>query len=463
MNSTILDKAKKILGKNLYEVDLNGKRYRRTVPSKEFYIHQWNWDSATHAMGLVHFDEERAFDELRSLVSGQWENGLIAQITFNPNERKYYPGPEFWGTEKFANGEIITSGITQPPLLAISTEYVLRQSKNNTNVEKFTNEIVTSIIKYHNNLHSTRDPENSGLLTVIHPWESGCDNSPRWDSMMQRIKLSEIPDEVKANVNQNRSDDKIGDTRHRPGLEDYYRYMYLVDLYSKWDWEYNKIVKESPFRVKGILFNSIWCKANESLANILDIIGKTQDAKKYYDWAKETRSALIKSWDEEIGQFTDYEILGNKFIPIKENTITTMLPFLAKAVTTKQIKILMDKLNDPNQYKSAYPIPTTALNSNKFELSRYWRGPTWPITNLFVIEGLTRYLESNKCRKYRNFLVNSTVKMIEKNGFFEYYDPTQGSARPDRPNSISSLGFGNFSWSAAIYVYLVNEYQTVIE
>ena len=104
-NNELLEKAKNVLLANLYEVELNGILYRRTVPSREFYVHQWNCDSATHAMGLVFVDEQRAFDELKSLVSGQWENGLIAQITFNPKETKYFPGPKFWGTEKFANGE----------------------------------------------------------------------------------------------------------------------------------------------------------------------------------------------------------------------------------------------------------------------------------------------------------------------------------------------------------------------
>ena len=79
-SQNLLEKAKKVLLGNLYEVELNGQLYRRTVPSKEFYVHQWNWDSATHAMGLVYFDEQRAFDELYSLVSGQWKNGLIARL-----------------------------------------------------------------------------------------------------------------------------------------------------------------------------------------------------------------------------------------------------------------------------------------------------------------------------------------------------------------------------------------------
>ena len=39
--------------------------------------------------------------------------------------------------------------------------------------------------------------------------------------------------------------------------------------------------------------------------------------------------------------------------------------------------------------------------------------------------------------------------MIVKNDFSEYYDPVKGSG----------LGFGNFSWSAAIFIYLFRKYK----
>ena len=47
--------------------------------------------------------------------------------------------------------------------------------------------------------------------------------------------------------------------------------------------------------------------------------------------------------------------------------------------------------------------------------------------------------------------------MIKENGFYEYYDPTSGTARPDKKET--ALGFGAFSWTAAVTLYLLNKYR----
>ena len=41
-----------------------------------------------------------------------------------------------------------------------------------------------------------RDPQNSGLVSILHPWESGYDNSPLWDEPMSKIK---VPKNLKYN------------------------------------------------------------------------------------------------------------------------------------------------------------------------------------------------------------------------------------------------------------------------
>lgn len=79
-----LQDATSILGGNLRTVRINGREYRSTVPSKDYYVHQWNWDAAKVAMGLVHIDPRLAHDELRALVSGQLPNGMIPHVIYNP-------------------------------------------------------------------------------------------------------------------------------------------------------------------------------------------------------------------------------------------------------------------------------------------------------------------------------------------------------------------------------------------
>ena len=53
-----------------------------SVPTARLYPFQWNWDSAFVAMGWATFDEARAWQEILSLLHGQWDDGMIPQILF---------------------------------------------------------------------------------------------------------------------------------------------------------------------------------------------------------------------------------------------------------------------------------------------------------------------------------------------------------------------------------------------
>ena len=67
------------------------------VPTARLYPFQWNWDSAFVAMGWATFDEARGWNEIESLLKGQWEDGLVPQIVFHAPSDDYFPGPEVWG------------------------------------------------------------------------------------------------------------------------------------------------------------------------------------------------------------------------------------------------------------------------------------------------------------------------------------------------------------------------------
>jgi glycogen debranching enzyme len=137
------------------------------------------------------------------------------------------------------------------------------------------------------------------------------------------------------------------------------------------------------------------------------------------------------------------------------------LPLFAGAVTDEQLPKVLARLSDPEQFWPAYPVPSTALNSPKYELTRYWRGPTWPVTNLFIIEGLMRYApRSEQARQMAEHLIDTTLEMIARDGFYEYYDPTKGVARPGRTDNATQFGFATFSWSAAIFIQLAQQYRS---
>jgi hypothetical protein len=72
---------------------------RYTKPSGGQYPHQWNWDSALIALGLMHVDVERALEEMASLLDAQWSDGMVPHIVFHRPDLAYFPDAKFWQTE----------------------------------------------------------------------------------------------------------------------------------------------------------------------------------------------------------------------------------------------------------------------------------------------------------------------------------------------------------------------------
>ena len=42
---------------------------------------------------------------------------------------------------------------------------------------------------WHRYLRTRRDFGGRGLVSIVHPWESGLDNSPAWDTVMAAVPV----------------------------------------------------------------------------------------------------------------------------------------------------------------------------------------------------------------------------------------------------------------------------------
>ena len=168
-----------------------------TKPAPRLYPHQWSWDSAFIALGLAHVDLDRALRELETLFSAQWTDGRVPHIVFNPAAHDYFPGPDRWASarsSRAAPAEPATSGLIQPPVHALAVLRILRLALNRHEraiVERI-RQLYPRVLEWHRYLAKQRDPSGTGLLVIYHPWESGTDNSPRWDSTMARLQVGEI-------------------------------------------------------------------------------------------------------------------------------------------------------------------------------------------------------------------------------------------------------------------------------
>ena len=92
-------------------------------------------------------------------------------------------------------------------------------------------------------------------------------------------------------------------------------------------------------------------------------------------------------------------------------------------------------------FSTPWPVPSVPQNSSYFDPYKYWQGPTWVNTNWLIIDGLTRYGFLAEAK----LLKEKTLELVEKSGFYEYFNPLDGGP----------AGAANFSWTAALTIDLV--------
>jgi len=161
-----------------------------TIPRPDLYPFQWNWDSCFVALGFSTFDEERAWQELDSLFQGQWANGMVPHIVFHRDDKGYSPGPDQWNA--VAPSGVQTSGISNPPIAAISVRKMVEEAKDMVLAKQKAGELFPKLIKWHRWFHEIRDPHKIGLVATYHPWETGRDNSHDWKNLLKDMPLDSL-------------------------------------------------------------------------------------------------------------------------------------------------------------------------------------------------------------------------------------------------------------------------------
>lgn len=432
-NETLVRQAKAVL-----DFNWTGEY---TQPGPRLYPHQWSWDSALIAIAYSRYDQERAMRELRHLFEAQWQNGLLPQLVFNPCFTDYFPGPTFWHAKESPNApkHRETSGVVQPPVHATATLYVYRHAEDETRAKKFLEYAFPKLKTWHDYLYRDRDPWGEGLAYIRHPWESGMDNSPLWDQIMQRMHLraEQIPRYRRADIHTVSASD-------RPTNTAYDRFAYLVKIFADCGYDEAKIRRECPFLVQDVLFNSLLSKANRDLAEIARVIGK--DPSPHEELAEKTKQAIDqKLWNEEHGTYLAYDFADGS--PIRMYFGPNLAgPLYASIPNQSRAKRLVDTLENDGfglSDEGITPIPSYDVHGYGFSKERYWRGPVWINIDWFLMHGLEAYGYEEHAERLRRTIID----LCRKEGFHEYFDPTSGEG----------LGSILFSWSAALLLDVLME------
>lgn len=403
----------------------NNSRGDFTIPCSKLYPFQWNWDSAFCALGIYTYDKQRAIREIDMLFKGQWDNGMIPQIIFHKESNEYYPGPDIWDSKTTPK----TSCITQPPIITTVLWYLINMGFND-NIK--INDYYQNLLKYHKWFVNERDPYNNGLISIFHPWETGRDNSPEWDEPLQNINIDN-------SLIIQRKDDILIDDSERPTNDDYNRYMQIVFNCKELKWDNKKIYDEGLFNVcdPGIQF--IFIRACKDLYKIASYLNKDDDLEMIESWINLYTKGCEKLWNEDKKIFTSLNLKNNKLY--HKLTCGSILFCFANINLNEKNKYMIN--NSKKILKNSnYIFPSFDPSEIIFDRKKYWRGPIWCIINFMLYIGFKKCYEievSNKLKK-------TTMKLIENNGFYEYYDPIDGNG----------CGGDNFSWTASIYLLFNN-------
>jgi glycogen debranching enzyme len=401
-------------------------------PSQRLYPFQWNWDSAFIVIGLASVDPVRARAEVRSLLAGQWTDGMVPHIVFHPQPVEYSPGAELWESSACDGAPAVpTSGITQPPVLATAVR-VLHEADPD---RPFLEDVLPRIEAWHAWFH--RDRMVDGLVAVLHPWESA-DNAPRFDVALERLDIEGITAPT-------RSDRGQIDASERPSDVEYRQYVALVRALREAGYRPSTPL-DAPFAYIDLPLNAILAVAEDDLASLLDEIGG--DGSRARTRAERLRAGMAACWDDAAGAYRERDLHGVDAIT---DTVADLFPLYAGVPDDRQKRRLVDEhLLDPRRFGPSPDAPwaatTVAKSSSAFSARNYWRGPVWINVNWCLVRGLERCGLAVEAAALRDL----TLALVARSGFVEYYEPSTGEA----------LGSRAFSWSASLALDLLRDLRS---
>ncbi len=399
-----------------------------TVPTKGLYPFQWNWDSCLTALGQTHYDEARAWTEIETLFAHQWPDGMVPHIVFHVYSDGYFPGPNVWATGR----PTPTSGITQPPVAGFAVKRLFERASDKERAEARARALLPKIDAWHHWFYRDRDPRGEGLVAILHPWESGRDNSIDWDEAFERVPTEGVEPYT-------RRDTQHADPAHRPTKEQYDRYLWLVQHFRDLNWDNSKLHDASPFQVVDPGFNAILIRSCADLADLAEILGEDAIARENREHAKAGLLAMEGLWSKEHGQYLCRDRTTGRLID--SASIGGILPVFA-AIPKVRAEAIARTIEQWGEWVK-FLVPSHDPSDPRFEPKRYWRAPAWLVMNYMISDGLRRAGEDKVAER----IVQSSLELITRSGFAEYYDPVTGEA----------CGGGRFTWTAAMVMEFLDQ------
>jgi len=254
------------------------------------------------------------------------------------------------------------------------------------------------IIRYFNWWKTERDVDGNGLVSILHPWESGIDLSPAYDPALGVAEKNRARPTWKQ--------------AYSPLIKLVLQYNFLhgtppskppshaLGWNQKTILERKRAPKLSPFkswfRVQDIAVNCVYASG----WGILGDLAATFDpalAEECYTNQKAAEQAIIQHmYDPQTKLFTHLwhaKDGSQQRHPVK--TIQTLFPLLLDSIPSEAVDEIVRLLGDENEFGTQYMVPTVAKSEKEYNpvanTLLLWRGPVWGFTNWFIMYGLEKH------------------------------------------------------------------------
>lgn len=373
-----------------------------TCPNPTTYPWLWLWDSCFHsiiwaALGAA----DRAVSELNLVLSVQHDDGFVPHLLYLDGFRGH---ESFWWSDaQQPTGSVPTSSITQPPVYGHT---VAELSRCGVRVEPDVLRRAKAGLDF---LLGVRRRSSAGLIEVVHPWESGCDDSPRWDDVTF-AGLDEVP----------RLDPPAELLFERKGT-----LLETVQHSSA-----GSPVANDDFAVGSVAFSAITAWAAAELGSV------TEDPA-LLSAADELGEAISTQWEPQLSTWVDDgpSSQGSGRVRTAEALLPILLPQPAEVVDA-----VVEQLTSADAFGGEYGPAQVHREEPSFSRGSYWRGPSWPQLDYLLWRGLSRHAaDSERAAHAARLVAAGTRRGALRSGFSEYWDHDDGEGGGARPQSWATL------------------------
>ena len=368
--------------------------YEYSIPSAGRYQWQWFWDSCFHVIALAKLDPGMAKRELETVLASQREDGFIGHIVYWGRRGAFLSA--MYVQSRFGEWRRRHSALLQPPLIGQALEAVYTA----TGDRELLNRCLPKVIAYYDWIRRERDPDNTGLFSIISPFECGMDNSPVFDAPLG--------------------------LRHpgRLALLWKNRKLDLTNL-LRGNFDYSRIRRRNGFNVVDPLMNAVMADGLRSTARLMADSELADGADRVTSQALAVERALDEQlWDEERGHYV--YLSGQKRERLTDLTAGSIMPLISESAPADRVRRMVEEhLCNPDEFWTELPVPSVARNHPDYDPngeSSIWRGPVCMNLNWLFVRGLRRH----GLHEVADELAARSKKAALKE-FREFYSPETGA------------------------------------